>query len=129
MCKSELTIITKCVVNITAIMHLSIYSPTPFRLIWGNSGDLTHQNVKCPIVGRNFCAKSPLQPEGGGGGGGGVVGQHINRCIMTAKICTLFLCSNNHYTFQVLQQSLAICKQYKHMQGSLKCCGRVHLLE
>jgi len=38
---------------ITCLMHLSMYSPTtPLRLIWGNSGDLTQQNVKCPIVGQ-----------------------------------------------------------------------------
>ena len=36
--------------------------------------------VKCPIVGRNFCVKSPTIR-----GGGGVVGQHIDRCISAAR--------------------------------------------
>ena len=43
------------------LMHLSMYSPTfPLRAYrWGNSGDLIHQNVKCPIVGQIKRVKSP----------------------------------------------------------------------
>ena len=40
-----------------------MYNPatTPLGLIWGNSWDLTHQNVKCPISGADLACQIPMK--------------------------------------------------------------------